>query len=86
MSWRNANYPPAALASLLTDALNADPIGVSFAGLCEEFAGTEDATPGDVAEALALAYLCRQVVPENGIWRASRVSDFVLAETGKLPS
>ena len=74
-NWRKENNPIAAFASNITeDLVLLAPLGMSFAMLCDMH--HHDASPGEVCEALALAYVCRQVVPENGEWRASRAEDF----------
>jgi hypothetical protein len=72
--WRERGHPIAALASNLTDDVSDGP--QSFLQLCEIARAVYGATPGEVCEAIALAYLCKQIVPDAGAWRASHKGDF----------
>ncbi len=69
--------PIAALASNITETLvELAPKAATFEDLCAVFLVEATATPGEICEALALAYVCRQIVPDAGAWRASHDGDF----------
>lgn len=75
--WKSQPLPTAALASIITDEL------LSFDEICKLH---PDATAGQVCEALATDFICRQLVPENDAWRASKESDFVIEMVQNKPT
>lgn len=81
--WKSQPLPTAALASIITDELLSFGGHRSFDEICKLH---PDATAGQVCEALATGFICRQLVPENDAWRASKESDFVIEMVQNKPT